>query len=148
MIELKGNCNISADIGYYGSPLVFFAYLKILPLSGLMVIFGFAAIVFSFVTLAEAQTLTIAELTCEQDEEEETKSEQNAPASVKIFWGVLMGLMAFALLYSGGVSAIQTASIVCALPILALMLVMAVSYIKSMRNYKEFDQTLKDGEDY
>lgn len=147
-MELGGNCNIVADIASYGSPVALFAYLKNLPLSGLMVIFGFAAIVFSFVTLAEAQTLTIAELTCVQDEEDETKSERNAPASVKIFWGVLMGLMAFALLYSGGVSAIQTASIVCALPILALMLVMAASYIKGMKNYREYDQTLEDGEDY
>lgn len=147
-MELNGNCNIAADIAAYGSPVALFAYLKNLPLSGLMVVFGFAAIVFSFVTLAEAQTLTIAELTCVQDEDEETKSEQNAPASVKIFWGVLMGLMAFALLYSGGVSAIQTASIVCALPILALMLFMAAAYIKSMKDYKKFDQTLQDGEDY
>ena len=139
-LELNGISNISADIASHGIPVAMFAYVKNLPLSFIMVILGFLAILFSFVTLAESQTLTIAEITCRQ---EKLKGEENsAPASLKIFWGLLMGLMAFSLLQSGGINALQTAVIVCGLPILVLMLIMAAAYIKSMLKHEEYDKTL------
>ena len=46
----------------------------------------------------------------------------------------------------------QTAVIVCGLPILILMIFMAIAYVKSMIDYEKFDKTLdsenKDDEIY
>lgn len=140
-MELLGSGGIVSDIGKYGVSVALFSYLKNLPLAPIMIILGFAAIVFSFVTLAESQTLTIAEITCKEEMLNKRK-DKSAPSSVKIFWGVLMGLMAFALLQSGGLNALQTAVIVCGLPILILMIFMAIAYVKSMINNEKFDKTL------
>ena len=56
-----------------------------------------------------------------------------SPVGLRIFWGVLIGFIAFALFYSGGLKAIQTSSIVCALPISVLMVVMVISAVKGMK---------------
>jgi glycine betaine transporter len=59
---------------------------------------------------------------------------------MKIFWGVLMGLLSWILLVTGGASALQTSVIVCGLPILVLQIAMAVGYIKAMRDLKTYDR--------
>jgi glycine betaine transporter len=54
---------------------------------------------------------------------------------VKIFWGVVMGLTAgiCLVLGGGGITALQTASIVGALPFTVIMLVMCYSIIRALR---------------
>lgn len=142
--EVFGTGGIASEIATHGLEVALFAYLKTLPLFGLTVIFGFLAIIFSIVTLAESMTLTLADMTCSDDVE--LDGEQSAPNVLKIFWGALMGLIAYALLQSGGLSALQTAVIVCALPILVIVLVMVVAYVKSMMEYEKYDLTIKDEE--
>jgi glycine betaine transporter len=105
------------------------------------------AVVFSIITKTEAEILTIADL-CMKDEGGKAESDKHSPAFLKLFWGMMMSLLAFALLYSGGLSGVQTASIVLGLPMLVLILVMCVSALKGLKNYKEYDKTLKEGEDY
>lgn len=146
-MELKGIANISKAIGEFGNSVAFFAYLKELPLSSIMLIIAVVAVIFSIVTQTEAEILTIADL-CMKDEGGESESDKHSPAAIKIFWGLMISLLAFTLLYSGGLSAVQTASIVLGLPMLILILVMCVSALKGLKNYKEYDQTLRPDEDY
>ena len=141
--ELQGINTISQDIATFGTPVALFAYVKNLPFAPILTLLGFLAILFSFVTLAESQTLTISEITCKEEMLEGEGDDKNAPVMLKVFWGLLMGLMAFALLQSGGINALQTAVIVCGLPILILMLFMAAAYIKSMLHHEEYDLTIK-----
>lgn len=142
--ELSG-ISIAAELAEWGSSAALFAYVKHLPLTPFLYVLVFGAIVFSFVTLAESMTLTIADMTTKEEYLVEGE-EQSSPILLKVFWGVLMGLIAFTLLFSGGLSALQTASIVCGLPILVLQLFMAAAYIKSMKNHSIYDMTLTDEE--
>ncbi|WP_409969359.1 BCCT family transporter [Bengtsoniella intestinalis] len=146
-MELAGNTNITDTMATLGSSVAFFAYIENLPLSGIIMPLGVIAIIFSIVTQTEAEILTIADV-CVATDEELAKSDNFAPPHIKIFWGLMMSLIAFVLLYSGGLSAVQTASIVMGLPMLMLLLIMAVATIKGFRNYKEYDKTLAPGEDY
>lgn len=146
-MELSGNAGISQALAEFGNSVAFFAYLKELPISSITVIVAIVAVIFSIVTQTEAEVLTIADL-CMKDEGGDSESDKHSPAVLKIFWGLIMSLLAFALLYSGGLSAVQTASIVLGLPMLVLILVMCVSAIKGFRNYKEYDKTLEQDEDY
>jgi choline-glycine betaine transporter len=100
----------------------------------MLMILGFLAIVFSFVTLAESMTLTLANMTSATYED--TTNDEDAPNALKIFWGVLMAGMAFVLLMSGGLKSLQTAVVVCGLPILVLGLFMCVAYIKEIKKTK------------
>ncbi|MEQ9396948.1 BCCT family transporter [Haliea sp.] len=53
---------------------------------------------------------------------------------LRVTWGVVQGLLAGVLLLSGGLGALQTMSIVAAFPFMVLMIFMAVSLLKSLRN--------------
>ncbi|WP_273225932.1 BCCT family transporter [Geosporobacter ferrireducens] len=136
-MELFQGISLSGEISTFGLEVAMFAFLKNLPLPALLTILGFLAIIFSFVTLAESMTLTLANMTSASYES--NKNEQDAPNILKIFWGALMGGMAFVLLMSGGLNALQTAVVVCGLPILLLGLVMCVAYVKSMKNVEDYD---------
>lgn len=53
---------------------------------------------------------------------------------MRLTWGVIQVLVAGVLLLSGGLSALQTVSIVAAFPFMILMVFMAASLLKSLRN--------------
>ncbi len=125
---------ISDEISKYGIEVALFAFLKNLPLPGLLNIMGFLAIVFSFITLAESMTLTLANMT--SSAYETNQRDEDAPNVLKIFWGMMMAGMAFVLLMSGGLKSLQTAVVVCGLPILLMGLVMCLAYVKSMKQGK------------
>ena len=61
----------------------------------------------------------------------------NPPNSKKIFWGVLVALVALALILAGGLEMIQTISIVIAFPYLFLLFVVCVSNVVMLcKEYK------------
>ncbi|MEQ9464683.1 MAG: BCCT family transporter [Haliea sp.] len=53
---------------------------------------------------------------------------------LRLTWGVVQTLVAGVLLLSGGLAALQTMSIVAAFPFMVLMIFLAVSLLKSLRN--------------
>ena len=58
--------------------------------------------------------------------------DDNPPRRFRIVWGMGEGLVAAVLLVSGGLAALQTASIAAALPVSVIMLVMAYGVLKSL----------------
>lgn len=58
----------------------------------------------------------------------------NPPLSMKIIWGLLLAAIAGVLLYAGGLDALQTASLISALPFTILMLLMIVSMVMMLKN--------------
>lgn len=132
------NAGIGAIIKEAGNEVSLYALFQQLPFSGVTIILGVLAICISFITLADSMTSTIAAMTTKGFGQ--TKTEKEPPARMKVFWGVVMGLLSYVLLVSGGASALQTSVIVCGLPILVLQLVMAVAHIKAMRNLGTYDK--------
>ncbi len=62
-----------------------------------------------------------------------SKGELEPKAGMKIVWGVVLGSLSIILLQSDGLKALQTASIVCALPFTLVMIAMMVSMVKGFR---------------
>ena len=87
-----------------------------------------------FITSADSTTFVLAMLSAD--------GEQNPSNRIKIFWGVLLAVVAFALVLSGGVSGIQTISIVIAFPYLFLLLFMCISLIRMLRTDKKLSPAL------
>lgn len=54
-----------------------------------------------------------------------------------LVWGILQALIAFALMISGGLKALQTASIAAAFPFIFIMLAICVSIIKAFREERK-----------
>ena len=144
---LTGNTIVSDAAAMFGNSVALFAYLKQLPLAPLLIAIGFLAVLASTVTLTEAECMTVADI-CIEHKEEEAQADKNSPVWLKAFWALAMCLLGFVLYYSGGLSAIQTSSIVVALPIMILLVFITISMLKGLVHYKEYDKTLGEGEDY
>lgn len=145
-MEMSG-AGLAAEIAENGVAVALYAFAENLPLTPVLIVLIFAAIVISFVTMAQSMTLTVSDMSTDDRylEEQEAKG-KGSPTYLKIFWGAMMALIAFTLYFSGGLSALQTSVIVCGLPILILALVMVVSCIKWLKNRDEYDLTLTDDE--
>ena len=88
-----------------------------------------------FVTSSDSGTLVMCTMLSMGDE--------HPPIKFRIFWGLTSGIVAGVLMLAGGLTALQTASIVAGLPIAVLLLVMAYGLAKTLHE----DFPLPDVED-
>src|SRR5699024_10606942 len=63
-----------------------------------------------------------------------TKGSLFPPLIVKVGWGAVMGAIAGVLLCAGGLEALQTASLVSALPFTVLLILLMYSIVKLLKN--------------
>lgn len=96
-----------------------------LPMATILSILAVLLIFTFLVTSADSATFILASMT--------NAGSLNPPTFLKIVWGVLMASIAAVLLYSGGLRALQTASLISALPFTVLLLLMVASFIKLLR---------------
>ncbi len=77
-----------------------------------------------FVTSSDSGTLVMCTMLSMGDE--------HPPIKFRLFWGITSGVVAGVLLLAGGLSALQTASIVAGLPIAVMLLLMAYGLAKTL----------------
>jgi choline/glycine/proline betaine transport protein len=77
-----------------------------------------------FVTSSDSGTLVLTTILSLGNEE--------PPKAFRIFWGIVIGFVAAALLVAGGLSALQTANIAAALPLSFIIIIMTLGVLKSL----------------
>ena len=77
-----------------------------------------------FVTSSDSGTLVLCTMLSMGDE--------NPPIKFRVFWGLTVGAVAAVLMLAGGLSALQTASIVAGLPIAVIVLLMIYGMVKTL----------------
>ncbi|MBV4397112.1 choline BCCT transporter BetT [Advenella alkanexedens] len=102
-----------------------FVFLEKLPLTSLTSILALCMVVVFFVTSADSGALVIDLLA----------SKENMPSPVwqRIFWSALTGVVAIALLLADGLQALQTATIVSALPFSIILLAAIFGLFKALK---------------
>ncbi len=103
-----------------------FSVFDALPLGGLMTGVATVLVLVFFVTSGDSATLVLGMMS--------TGGNENPPPRVKVIWGVLVAGIAISLLLAGGVKAVQTATIVFALPFTTVILLMAVALWRGVRD--------------
>ena len=88
-----------------------------------------------FVTSSDSGTLVMCTMLSMGDE--------HPPIKFRLFWGVTSGVVAGVLMLAGGLTALQTASIVAGLPIAVILLLMAYGLARTLQQ----DFPLPDAED-
>lgn len=101
-----------------------FITLEHFPLGWLLSILATLLIITFFITSADSATFVLGMLT--------SRGSLNPRTSTKLIWGVLQSSIAAALLLSGGLEGLQTASIVAALPFAVIMLFMIVALNRTL----------------
>ncbi|HYP70283.1 MAG TPA: BCCT family transporter, partial [Variovorax sp.] len=102
-----------------------FVMFDALPASGLLSFVATVLVFVFFVTSGDSATLVLGTMS--------TQGNPNPPAKVKVVWGVLVAGIALSLLMVGGISAVQAATIVFALPFSVVLLLMAISLVIAVR---------------
>ena len=102
-----------------------FTMFNALPFGMLMSGVATVLVMVFFVTSGDSATLVLGMMS--------TGGNPNPPNKVKIMWGVLVAGIAISLLLAGGLKAVQTATIVFALPFTIVIMLMAYSLWRAIR---------------
>ncbi|MGA9699727.1 BCCT family transporter [Acinetobacter sp. ANC 3781] len=106
------------------SSVALFEFLHSLPFSSVMSLLATFLVMLFFVTSADSGALVTDYLTA--------KSE-NSPTWQRLFWTVLMAVLAIVLLLVGGLGALQSATMMSALPFTFIMLFICWGLLKALR---------------
>ncbi|MGP4076093.1 BCCT family transporter [Halobacillus sp. K22] len=105
--------------------LALFETYQHLPMTGVLSILSILLIATFLITSADSATYILASMT--------TNGSLTPPLFVKIVWGVLMAAIAGVLLLAGGLNALQTASLVSALPFTIVIILFVYAFTKMIR---------------
>jgi choline/glycine/proline betaine transport protein len=105
------------------SSVALFEFLAHLPFSSVTSIVATVLVMLFFVTSADSGALVTDYLTAKTE---------HSPTWQRLFWTVLMALLAIILLLAGGLAALQSATIMSALPFTFIMLLICWGLIKAL----------------
>jgi glycine betaine transporter len=107
----------------------FYASLTHLPLSNLLILLGTISVTIFFITSSDSATYVNGMLTSHGD--------PNPPQNLRVLWGVGEGAIAAILIFTGGLSALQTASVVSGWPFMIVMFFMVYCLLKDLHEEKK-----------
>ncbi|WP_339226632.1 BCCT family transporter [Oceanobacillus sp. FSL K6-2867] len=124
-LEEFKNIGLSQVIEQNGYEVALFSMLSHFPWSTFLSVIAIILIGTFFITSADSATFVLAMQT--------TNGMLNPPNTIKITWGVIQSAIAAILLWSGGLEALQMASIIAAFPFIFIIIFMAISLTKSLK---------------
>lgn len=111
-----------------GGPAVVSWFLNSLPLKVVVIPFFVFVMVISTATGTDAAAFTLANMTCL-----EIKDGVEPPRWNRLFWAGMICLASIALILVGGMSVVQLSSVFTAVPILPVMIILAISLVKWLK---------------
>lgn len=104
--------------------LQLFTMLGQLPLSAITSFLGIVLVIMFFITSSDSGSLVIDAITA--------GGKINAPVGQRVFWAILEGVLAIALLLGGGLVALQAMAVSTGLPFTIVLLVGCVAIVKGL----------------
>jgi BCCT family betaine/carnitine transporter len=117
--------------GLNNADLALFQMLQHLPLTGITSFLAIVLVLVFFITSSDSGSLVIDSITA--------GGKVDAPVAQRIFWAVMEGLIAGALLFGGGTNALQalqSGAVTTGLPFAIVLLFMCVSLYIGLRHEK------------
>ncbi len=124
-LEMFDHVAIKETIDANGIEVALFTVLEQFPMGTIMSMIAIFLIGTFFITSADSATFVLGTLT--------THGNLNPPNHVKFTWGVIQSVSAAVLLWSGGLKALQTGSIIAAFPFAFIIVLMILSLLKSFK---------------
>lgn len=115
-----------------------FTFFEQLPFGSIASFIAVLVISIFFVTSADSGIFVLNSIASQGDE--------NAPKWQTILWGVILAVLALSLLYSGGLSSLQTMTLIIALPFTFIMLILCFGLWKGlMVDHQYFNKKFSQG---
>jgi choline/glycine/proline betaine transport protein len=128
-VELVGGGGIASAVANQGQTVAMFAMLEQFPLGAVSGLLATLLVITFFVTSSDSGSLVIDHLT--------SGGKHDVPRTQRIFWAVTEGAVAATLLFGGGLSALQTASITTGLPFGIILCLMCYTVYLGLDNEYE-----------
>ncbi|MFB6891113.1 BCCT family transporter [Kitasatospora sp. NPDC056327] len=109
-----------------GAEASLFEMLRSLPAGAVTSVIAVLLVMTFFITSADSASLVLGSLS--------SRGSLHPRTWLVVVWGVLMGGVAAALLLAGGLTALQNATILVALPFVGVMLMLCVALVKELRS--------------
>jgi choline/glycine/proline betaine transport protein len=123
-------------------PVSLFVFLESFPLATVSSLLGVLVVISFFVTSSDSGSMVIDIITA--------GGNPDPPKPQRLFWAIMEGAVAAALLIGGGLVALQTAAITTGLPFAVVILLMCYSVYRGFRQYVGEEEaatlTTRDGE--
>ncbi|MCA0970515.1 BCCT family transporter [Halobacillus litoralis] len=136
--DLNNGTNIAQAVNE-NITVALFETFQYLPMTSILSILSILLIATFLITSADSATYILASMTSNGD--------LQPSLVIKMIWGVLMAAIAGVLLVAGGLNALQTASLVSALPFTVVIILFVYAFIKMIRKeeipHKKKDQVQK-----
>ncbi|UOR12975.1 glycine betaine uptake BCCT transporter [Halobacillus amylolyticus] len=124
-LEFFNGVDIFSDVSNLGTEVALFSMLEHVPLGGIMTVVALLLISTFFITSADSATFVLGMQT--------THGSLNPKNQVKFVWGIIQASAAAVLLWTGGLTALQTAAIIAAFPFTIIMILMCFSLFKEFK---------------
>ncbi|MCL7749013.1 BCCT family transporter [Halalkalibacter alkaliphilus] len=122
--DLIGGTTIAEAVNNDVTVALFETYAH-LPLSSILSLLSFLLILTFLITSADSATYILGSMS--------SKGSLKPATIVKLTWGVLMAAIAAVLLVSGGLDALQTASLIAALPFTIIIFIIIFAFVKMIK---------------
>lgn len=130
--QIQEGIGALAANGLTDVPLAMFQMFENLPLTGIISFIGIILVLVFFVTSSDSGSLVIDSITA--------GGKTDAPTAQRVFWVVMEGAIAAALIFGGGedaLGAIQATAISAGLPFTAILLVMTWGLLKGLTHERK-----------
>ena len=140
-LQIVQKIDIFSFMSENGTESLMLKVLEYLPLVEIIRPLMIITIALSFVTLADSMTSTVSLMSLKDSDDKE------APLSVKLFWGLLMGGTAVIFVLNGGLEGIKVVKTIAGFPILFLQILMMIGIIRYLYvNSKQLKQDIAEAD--
>lgn len=115
--------------------IALFAMLDALPMANILSLVGILLVTVFFVTSSDSGSLVVDHLT--------SGGKLDSPVPQRVFWAVMEGVVAATLLLGGGLTALQTASVITGLPFAMILLLMIYSLKEGLKQEYEVEEIVR-----
>ena len=112
-VDLEGCASLFAYMQQFGNEAMMLKVMEALPFSNILKPVVLILVVLSFVTLADSMTSTVSLMTIRNNADV-----QEAPAAIKLMWGLIMGVAALVFTLTGSIDGIKIVKTIAGFPIL------------------------------
>lgn len=127
-VDLQGCASLYAYMQQFGNEAMMLKVVEALPLSFVLKPLILLLVAISFVTLADSMTSTISQLTLRGKD----AGESEAPISIKVLWGVVIGAVAVVFTLTGNIEGIKIVKTICGYPVLIMGLLMMFGFLANL----------------
>jgi len=129
--------DVAGILSQQGGPAVVSWFLNSLPMKAVVIPYFVFVMVIATATGTDAASYTLANMTCV-----DIREGMEPPRWNRLFWAGMICVASVALLLVGGMSVVQLSSVLTAVPVLPVMVILAISLVRWLREDFGYEQPM------